>query len=155
MPTTRKKKSSKKVSILEPVTVEVAGPCPLCGRCGPIDTTQMLLRSNKSVSQVEPPEPPTAVTAENLSQEIDAAFDALDVQLPPSVRKRISSRLLKKGLSPSCPEGVEVVRLACQAYLAKKERAKAASAARRAATRHVVSVKEADTQQDQQADVTA
>jgi len=118
MPTTRKK-SSKKVSVVEPCTTP-PDPCPLCGRSGPIEPA------------AEPAAEPPAITSSVTADEIEEAFDSLPVQLPPSVRKRITARLLKRSLHPTSEEGVELIRTTCAQYLAKKERAKVASAARRA-----------------------
>ena len=103
-------------------------PVPICGRSGPIKPA------------AEPAAEP--VTAENLSREIEQAFDDLPVQLPPSVRSKLSARLLKKGLHPSSEGGVEIAKTTCAQYLSKKERARAASAARRAAKKEAAKQEE-------------
>lgn len=128
MPTSRKSKK-KTVSIVETPAETPPDPCPLCGR-GSAPTEPAACVSQ--VSKLDGP----AVTAE----EIEAAFDELPVQLPPSVRSKLTTRLLKRNLHPSSEEGVELIRTTCQAYLAKKQKARTASAARRAAK------KEADMQ---------
>lgn len=135
MPTSRKSKK-KTVSIMETPRHEVSetppDPCPLCGR-GSAPTEPAA-----GVSQVSKLDGP-AVTAEK----IEAAFDELPVALPPSMRSKLSARLLKKGLHPSSEEGVEIVKTTCQAYLSKKEKARTASAARRVVAKQR---KEADMQ---------
>ena len=135
---TRKKSSKKTVSIVETPAETPPDPCPLCGRSGPIKPAAEPAAGVSVTRDKEPRhEPPELDGPAITADEVEQAFDELPVQLPPSVRSKLSARLLKKGLHPSSEEGVEIVKTACQAYLAKKEKARTASAARRAVSRAV------------------
>lgn len=87
-----------------------------------------------------PPPPPSPKASPEVldgDTSLEDAFDALEVSLPLSIRKKVAGRLEKKNLAPDSPEAKAILEKAAEQYTKKKEAARVASAKRRAAKKEL------------------